>query len=75
MAECQTPCMHLFWDGRQSPTLDRVYSSKLEIQIEVWKEDIKTLNVNLSEVDTDLASRRVGVNGMAKDMFTFTFKV
>ncbi len=69
------PYIFICCDGRQPPNLDKVSSSKLEMKIEVWKEDIKTLNVNLSEVDTDLASRRVGVNGMAKDMFTFTFKV
>ncbi len=71
---------YLSWHGRQSPTLDReivTSSSTLKIQIEVWKGDEKTpsTSVNLSDVDADLASRRVGVNGMAKDMFTFAFKV
>ncbi len=65
---------------RQQSTVDKALFSttaslELEVRVEVWKQGIKTLNVNLNKVDTDLESRRVGVNGMAKDMFSFTFEV
>ncbi len=66
-----------FW-GRQS-TVDKVLSSassELEMHVEIWEQGgIKMLDVNLSNVDSDLESRRVGLNGMAKDMFSFAFEV